>query len=101
MEIVGSVAPDEVPEGIRRGRPPGIWAQLCERAIADFRQQRVTVVRLKDQDEIEKMMNNIRTRLRGEGFQPRPVVVKQDDELRVFLELVVREPAPTNNTVHT
>jgi hypothetical protein len=95
MEIVGTVAPDEVPEGKRRVRPPGVWGQLAERVVQEHSLGRVVVVKLKDEKEYKTMRNNLAPRLRAAGFKLRPVVIEQKDELRVFLELALREDAAT------
>jgi len=63
----------------------------------------VTVVRLNDDAEFKKMMNNLRPRLKEEGYKARPILVKQGEELRVFVELVLREEAasaPVRNNNH-
>lgn len=99
MEIVGSVAADEVPEGIRRERAPGVYALLAKRAIADHEQSRVTVVKVKDNAELTKLRNNLAGPLRAAGYKARPLIVRQGEELRVFLELALREgkaTAPVN-----
>jgi len=89
VEIVGSVAADEVPEGIRRERAPGIWKQLAERALADHKQGRVTVVKVADQKELTKLRANLAQPLRLHGYKARPLIVRQGGEMRVFLELAV------------
>lgn len=91
MEIVGSVAPEDVPEAPRRGGRPGVWPALQQRIIADHEQGRVTVVRLRDEKEYKTMQNNVGPRFRDTQYRLRPVVVVQDDGLRVFMELLPRE----------
>ena len=95
MEIVGTVTPDEVPEGKRRTRQPGVWGLLCARVVEEHEHGRIVVVRLKDEKEYKTMRNNLGPRLRAAGFKLRPVIVEQKDELRVFLELALREDAAT------
>src|SRR5262245_50947310 len=92
MEIVGSVAPEEVPEGRRVFMQEGVWTRVHKQAIADAENGRVTVLKLKDQDELKKMKNNLSARLRAAGYSMHPVVVEQSDGLRVFLELRLRGP---------
>jgi len=64
---------------------------LATRILADYEQQRVTVVKLKDEAEYRKMMNNLAPRLREAGFKARPMIVEQQGEIRAFMELALRE----------
>jgi hypothetical protein len=90
MDIIGSVAADEVPPGERRIRVPGRWEAIVRRAIDDHQQQRVTVLRAKDDKELKMMRNGMAIPLRKHGYRARPVIVRDGNEIRVFLELALR-----------
>jgi hypothetical protein len=101
MDIIGSVAPTEVPAG--RGRTPreGVWTGLARRAVADHEQERVTVISLADNDELKKMRNGVAFPLRNHGYALRPVVVESDSELRVFMELKPAGPGSIDPAMQT
>ena len=87
MDIVGSVTVDEVPAGRTRMPREGVWSGLARRAVADHEQERVTVVSLKDEDELKRMRNGVAFPLRNLGYAVRPIIVEANNELRVFMEL--------------
>jgi hypothetical protein len=92
MEIVGSVAPDEVPEGKRLSRPIGQWPTLVARAVADHESGRVTVIKVKDEKEYRRFRNGTALIFRAKTkYRLNPVIVEQPDGWRVFLELQLRE----------
>ena len=91
VEIVGSVAPDEVPEGeVRLGRP-GKWVSVATAIVADHAQQRVTVIKLSNDKEVQAMRASLAVLLRKHNLRLRPVLVRQGDEIRVFCEVVARK----------
>lgn len=94
FEIVGSVTQDEVPKPDKRKGRPGVFSAIAERAVEDHRQGRVTVVKVPNEEELKRLRNNISHVLHQYGLAARPIVVKQGEEYRVFLELVDYTPAP-------
>jgi hypothetical protein len=98
MEIVGSVAKDEVPEG-RTPSQNGIWTGLARRAVEDHKQGRVTMIQVTDNEEYKRMRNGTHDAFRQLGYQLFPVIVDQPDGMRIFLEVEERKSAPTNGTV--
>jgi hypothetical protein len=88
MKVIGSVAPEEVPEGERSRSRTGVWSELARRAIQDHENGRVTMVQVDDDKELKKLRNNLVQYLRPKGYRMHPVVVRQSDGgTRVFLEL--------------
>jgi len=87
MEIIGSVAPEEVPEGEKPNARSGIWSQLAKRTITDHESGRVTMVQLDDDKELKKLRNNLVQYLRAKGYRMHPVIVRQATGMRVFIEL--------------
>lgn len=92
MEIVGSVQADQVPEGERRIRQPSAWAHLAQQCVVDHAQGKVTIIRVKNRDEVKKVRNNIMLPLRKLGFRTSPVLVPQGDSINMYLELAKYEP---------
>jgi len=85
VEVIGSVAPEEVP---RLAPVRGIWTALARRAIEDHEQGRVTVVKLDTQEAAKRMRNGMSDYIRKAGYLLHPVAVDQGkDGIRVFLEL--------------
>lgn len=86
FEIVGSVAPNEVPPA-RRNIKRSKWALLADRVIADYRAGRVTVLRVSDDAAVIRLRGNIANYLNREHLGARTIVVRDDDEVRVFVEV--------------
>jgi hypothetical protein len=98
MEIIGSVSPDGVPEGMRRpARTASVWAALARRAMADHEQGRVTVIKLANAAEYKKMRNGTHSYFNSRKYALNPVIVDQSDGMRVFMELQPLGPDPTQN----
>ena len=87
MEIIGSVAPEEVPEGEQRNARSGIWSQLAKRVVMDHESGRVTMVQVDDDKELKKLRNNLAQYLRSKGYRMHLVIVRQATGMRVFIEL--------------
>lgn len=96
MEIVGSIAPEEVPENARRAPRTGVWSSLARRCIADHEDGRVTVVKVADQDELAKLRNGTAEALRKAGYGRRFSVEALRDGLKVFMEIERVKPEPEN-----
>lgn len=92
MDIIGSVAPEEVPQGESRMGRPGKWSVLADRAVAEAMQGRVLVVRPKDEKELKSLRAGFTIPLKKRGYKAHLVVVRQGAEYRVFIELRLREP---------
>ena len=90
MESVGSVPAGEVPAG--RGVRPGQWSGLAVRILEDHKAERVTVVKVRDREEMARMRNGMADKLRQLGWLLRPSIVDEEDGLRVFLS-VIRRPS--------
>lgn len=92
MEIVGSVASEEVPAGRRpRNTRVGIWPPVVARAITDHEQGRVTVIKVKDQKEYNRLRNGTALLFRKTKYRLHPVVVEGTDGWRIFLELRLKD----------
>jgi len=91
FEIVGSVAKEEVPDGARRNGSP--WAALAQRVMDDHADGRVTVVKTRDERDVERIRHNVANYLHKSELSPRPVVVKgEGGEIRIFIEVVEYKP---------
>jgi len=87
VEIIGSVAPEEVPR-VPGSRREGLWATVVRRAVEDHEQGRVTVIKMDSQADVDRLRNGVRIYLREAGYKLHPVTVDQGkDGVRVFLEL--------------
>jgi len=87
FEIIGSVARDEVPKGVRQLRP-SLWATLAQRIIDDHHQQRVTVLKVPNAVQLKRLRNGLAEPLRNRGYRLRAIIVRDGDEVRVFCELL-------------
>jgi hypothetical protein len=90
IEIIGSVAPQEVPTQRRENN----WSRLAERVVRDHEEGRVTVLRLTDEEDLVRLRGNLGHHLHRKDYSARTVVVRQGDpiEIRVFVELVPYTP---------
>lgn len=97
FEIVGSVAPEDVPAASRHMNPSK-WAKLAQRVVSDHRAGRVTVIRVPNQDEVVRLRNNLSNYLRRDNFTSRTIVVHSEDEIRVFIEVKPYEKKKPDGT---
>jgi hypothetical protein len=70
----------------------GVWSSLARRAIMDHEQGRITVIKLKDEEEYKKMRNGCAQYFQTRRYRLNPLLVEQADGLRVFMELQPMEP---------
>jgi len=91
MELLESVLADEVPTLANPVRGKGLWTDLARRAVADYAEGKVSVVRVKDQQEYRRMRNGMSQAFRDAGFQCMPRTIEEADGLRVYLELRAKE----------
>ena len=92
MEILESVDPEEVPEGLTRTARPGLWTGLARRAIADCEEGKVTVVVLKDEDEYVRMRGGVSETINKAGYSRRfRVQTQSDGRVKVYMGLEAKE----------
>lgn len=92
MEVIGAVAPEEVPALPIKGQ----WTTLFERVMADYNAGQVTVVRVPNQDEYRRMRNGMQSYFSRAGVILRTTIVPDNDpkkpgSLRVYM-LVKEKP---------
>ena len=91
MEIVGSVAPEQVPASVSTVK--GLWTNLARRAIADYEKGRVTYVTVQDEAEHRRMRNGMLAYVRRHGYRLSSVATRDSptQPLKVYLQLHPRE----------
>lgn len=91
FEIVGSVAPEEIPEDARHRHLASPMRDLATRILDDHANGRVTVIRVKNIDELRRLRNSLSSYMRASQLSLRPVSSRVNTptgtELRVFLEV--------------
>lgn len=87
MEILESVAPEEIPDDAEAPGARGIWTGIAQHAIEQHRKGKVAVVRLPDEEAYKRMRNGIGDYLRQRGYLAKPVLRKEDSGVIVYLKL--------------
>lgn len=88
MKIVGTVAPEEVPQEGERNTRERLWVPLARRAIKDYHGGQVTVVEVENRQELNRLRNGTLKYWRENELRCTPVVVPLEGvRLKVFLEL--------------
>lgn len=90
MELLDSVAPDDIPEQALSARSKGLggWRALYQRVVDDSHNGLVTVVKLKDQDEYKKLRNGTSNYFREGKYTLDARLMKESDGLRVYLQAI-------------
>ena len=92
MEVLGSISPDEVPEGEIRAM--GTWTILAQQVIQAHRAGKVLVVKVKDRAEQKRMVNGMSERLRQNGYARQFTSVNEPDgKVTVYCKLADPQPA--------
>lgn len=85
MEVIGTVAPSEVPAVAPM---PGRWTNLARQAIAAHQKGQVLVVKVKDRAEYKRMVNGMSDAFRRAGYgRSFSAIDEQDGSVRCYLQL--------------